>query len=123
MTAKDELRKMLDERGVRWDYGPSGASSTAFWVNGKELSFCNWRDGLICSTIFTPAQAIAVTLGAPERTCHMRLAYEEEDADGFIWPDHYECNACGASVNGIMPYYDTEIPPKFCPNCGAKVIG
>lgn len=58
----------------------------------------------------------------PERTCHMRLAYEEEDADGCIWPDHYECDACGASVNGIMPYYDTEIPPKFCPNCGRRVV-
>ena len=55
-------------------------------------------------------------------TCHMRLAYEEEDADGFIWPDHYECDACGAKVNGIMLYYDTEIPPKICPNCGRRVV-
>jgi len=55
-------------------------------------------------------------------TCHMRLAYEEEDADGCIWPDHYECDACGAKVNGIMPFYDTEIPPKYCPNCRARVI-
>ena len=53
--------------------------------------------------------------------CHMRLAYEEEDADGCIWPDHYECDACGAKVNGIMPFCDTEIPPKFCPSCGRKV--
>lgn len=55
-------------------------------------------------------------------TCHMRLVYEEEDADGFIWPDHYECDACGANVNGIMPSYDTEIQPRFCPNCGRKVV-
>lgn len=68
MTATDELRAMLDERDVRWDYGPSGASSTAFWVNGKELSFSNWRDGLVCSTIFTPAQAIAATLGVESDT-------------------------------------------------------
>ena len=57
-----------------------------------------------------------------QRTCHMRLAYEEEDADGCIWPDHYECDACGAKVNGIMPVYDTEIPPKYCPNCRARVV-
>lgn len=62
----------------------------------------------------------AATVGAG--TCHMRLAYEEEDADGCIWPDHYECDACGAKVNGIMPFCDTEIPPKHCPNCGAKVV-
>jgi hypothetical protein len=55
-------------------------------------------------------------------TCHMRLAYEEEDADGCIWPDHYECDACGANVNGIMPYCDTEIPPNYCPNCGREVV-
>ena len=62
MSAKDELRRLLDERGVRWDYGPSGASSTAFWVNGKELSFSNWRDGLICTTILTPEQVIDILL-------------------------------------------------------------
>lgn len=54
--------------------------------------------------------------------CHMRLAYEEEDADGCIWPDHYECDACGAKVNGIMSFYDTEIPPRFCPNCRREVV-
>ena len=63
-----------------------------------------------------------VTHYLPEETCHMRLAYEEEDADGCIWPDHYECDACGAKVNGIMPFCDTEIPPKFCPNCGRRVV-
>lgn len=70
----------------------------------------------------TPDGAIAriATLGT--RTCHMRLAYEEEDADGCIWPDHYECDVCGAKVNGIMPYYDTEVPPHFCPNCGRRVV-
>lgn len=72
----------------------------------------------------TDWQAIADKLNATvgAGTCHMRLTYEEEDADGCIWPDHYECDACGAKVNGIMPFYDTEIPPRFCPNCGKKVV-
>ena len=60
--ATDVLRRLLDERGVRWDYGPSGISSTAFWVKCKELSFSNCRDGLICSTILTPEQVIDILL-------------------------------------------------------------
>ena len=63
MSAKDELRRLLDERGARWDYGPSGISSTAFWVRGKELSFSNCRDGLVCTTILTPEQVIDILLG------------------------------------------------------------
>lgn len=55
------------------------------------------------------------TLGAG--TCHMRLACEEEDADGCIWPDHYECDACGAKVNGhyaVLRHGDTaEILPEL----------
>ena len=111
MTATEELRKMLDERGVRWDYGPSGASSTAFWVNGKELSFSNCRDGLVCSTIFTPAQAISATLGAG--TCKN---VAEPPSDGTFWPaPHFECSECGHKHVSMSYVY-------FCPNCGAKVV-
>ena len=28
MSATDELRRMLDERGIGWDYGANGAAST-----------------------------------------------------------------------------------------------
>lgn len=62
-------------------------------------------------------------LTVARETCEMRLAYEEEDGDGVIWPDHYECSECHAKVNGIQLYCDTEIPPKFCPSCGRRVTG
>lgn len=118
MIATDEFRAMLDERGVRWDYGPSGASSTAFLVNGKELSFSNWRDGLICSTIFTPAQAIAATLGADEYAI-------KHNVDGS-----YKCPKCGCVVEydirgddeRIITMDDYVIPFNFCPKCGAEVV-
>ena len=128
-STTDELLRMLDERGVEW--WPSderwGADVITHWYAG----FLKWtaiegEDGLWLNAgvagynSLTPEQAIAATLGRGE--CRMRLAYEEEDADGFIWPDHYECSACGANVNGIMPSYDTEVPPRFCPNCGRKVV-
>ena len=103
MTATDELRAMLDERGVSWDYGPSGASSTAFWANGKELSFSNCRDGLVCSTIFTPAQAIAAMLGVG--TCRNT----QSDFD-------FMCSECSKCVdNGRVLGFN------YCPNCGRRI--
>lgn len=80
MTANDELRRMLDERGVEWDYGITGPTTTRFrvnGVNGVDLTFTPMRDGLLCSTILTPEQVIDATLGScncsnSERTgtCH-----------------------------------------------------
>ena len=121
-SATETLRALLDERGVEWNDGGIPRTGTTFVVNGITWH-AMWRDGNIelhCSAV-TPQQAVDATLGRGE--CCMRLVYEEEDADGFIWPDHYECSACGANVHGIMPFYDTEIQPRYCPNCGRRVIG
>ena len=133
-SATEDLRRMLDERGIEHDdacditlwTGVDGCAYTA--VEMVPLSMKPSKK-LMVRQVLTPEQAIATTLGSSncsnsERTgtCRMRLAYEEEDADGFIWPDHYECDSCGAKVNGIMLYCDTEIQPKFCPNCGRKVV-
>lgn len=63
LTATDILRRMLDERGVEWDYGITGAATTRFNVNGVDLTFTPLRGGLVCSTILTTEQAIAATLG------------------------------------------------------------
>lgn len=63
-SATDRLRELLDERGAEWDYGITGATTTRFNVNGVNLTFTPMRDGLVCSTIFTPEQAIAATLGS-----------------------------------------------------------
>lgn len=64
MTATDELRRLLDERGVEWDYGITGSTTTRFSVNGIDLTFTPMRDGLVCSTILTPEQAVEATLGS-----------------------------------------------------------
>lgn len=63
MNTTDELRAMLDEHGVNWDYGITGTATTKFRANGVDLTFMPMRDGLVCTTILTPAQAIAVALG------------------------------------------------------------
>ena len=62
-SATDVLRRLLDERGVWWDYGIRGATTTRFNANGVDLTFTPMRGGLVCSTILTPEQAIAATLG------------------------------------------------------------
>ena len=80
MSAKDELRRMLTESGVEWDYGITGAASTKFNANGVELTFIDMRDGVTCSTILTPAQAIAATVG--RGTC--RNVYLVETSDELI---------------------------------------
>lgn len=72
MNTNDELRAMLNEREVNWDYGITGAATTKFRANGVDLTFMSMRDGLVCTTILTPAQAIAATLGRD------RLAFLEE---------------------------------------------
>lgn len=68
MTATEELRRLLDERGVEWDYGITGSTTTEFSVNGVDITFTPMRDGLECSTILTPEQAVAATLGAQRPT-------------------------------------------------------
>ena len=63
-SATDELRALLDARGVEWDYGIGGNRTTMFRANGVELTFVALRDGVTCTTILTPEQAVEATLGA-----------------------------------------------------------
>ena len=118
MTATDELRRLLDERGVKWDYGITGAATTRFNTNGIDLTFTPMRDGLVCSTVLTPVQAIAATLGATDArptqeessgTCHI--------TDNGPWGYPYVCSACGASFDPEV--YDGEF--NYCPNCGRRI--
>ena len=131
MTATERLRALLDERGVEWDYGITGPTTTRFrvnGVNGVDLTFTPMRDGLLCSTILTTEQAITATLGScncsndctsSERTgtCH--------DKNGFDPDTGFECTVCGAMTDGYMVTTEdtghfTQF--NFCPNCGRRVV-
>ena len=90
MTVTDELRRMLDERGVEWDYGITGATTTRFSVNGIDLTFTPMRDGLVCSTILTPAQAIAATLGDADATATRQGDADERNKPCWECPAHKE---------------------------------
>lgn len=115
MTATDELRKMLDERGVEWDaddevMDDGSISQVTYWYsNGIEWS-TDGRDEFLAFDavqLITPAQAIAATLGSEE--CH----YIPDDA-GFTWWDEndvehceeysasYECGSASCDKCGYM---------------------
>ena len=85
MTATDELRAMLDERGVPWwEERDEHGNVTTYWGFGAEIhSFNVWRD---VSNTFTwrdctPTQAIEATLGR-ELNCETCAAMD--DPDSFI---------------------------------------
>ena len=117
-SATERLRALLDERGVEWDYGIGGAYTTEFSANGVMLNFRDWGDGVICSTILTPEQAVAATLGPG--TCH-------DDGD----PSDFCCSECGVRMFTNTSDTYTMIAadehtiikhPSYCPNCGRKVV-
>ena len=110
MTDTEELRRLLDERGVEWDYGITGSTTTRFSVNGIDLTFTPIRDGLMCSTILTPAQAIAATLGWGNVGRYVGLR------QGKYWErmenSDYYCGGCGWKVTDHDSY---------CPECGGAL--
>lgn len=65
MTATDELRRLLDERGVEWS--TSGNSTTRWHAGDTLFRWDVWggRPRLLMSGI-TPAQAVEATLGRDE---------------------------------------------------------
>ena len=115
VKATEELRRLLDEHGVEWDYGITGATTTKFSVNGIDLTFTPMRDGLVCSTILTPEQAIEVTLG--RGTCHVEGYDDGEDEilDGtWVYREPTWHLSCGHEVHGTHR-------PCFCPRCGRRI--
>ena len=106
MSADEEMRHLLDERGVEymldqryrelfWDFGESGrARASAIGTKGLVQMIV---------TGLTPEQAVEATLGP--KVCHM--SYNELSNTSM-------CLVCGWRMDG---------KPNYCPSCGAKVVG
>lgn len=111
MTATEELRRLLDERGVRWGAEESELDHVTTWnANGGQAMFYESKTtnpNLLQVNYYdlTTEQAVEATLG--RGTCRMT-----EQDDGFGW---WECSECG----GILPAPDII---NYCPNCGRKVV-
>ena len=119
MTATDELRRMLDERGV--EHEDDEDVTRFFGPDGFEVVMQEDIDGkLDCLTplYLTPEQAIVATLG--RGTCR------DKNRRFNTW----ECSECGATV--LLMFDDFGEPsycvdgvadvPRYCPNCGRRVV-
>jgi hypothetical protein len=124
MTATDELRRLLNERGVEWtapnsilrddmtSWEAGGFYYEAFEIpepDGTFLLTAAHQDDL------TPEQAVEATLGRGE-------CKADKIGDGYLYYTGYWCRGCDERF-AYRPIggKDRGVPPKFCPNCGRRV--
>lgn len=122
MSVTDELRRMLDERGVEWSDSSDENVLHTTWGN-MNCWFNEFHDGWMSWGMAmggTPEQAIEATLGAG--TCRNELD-----------EGHFGCSMCGCHVRSLpfgstyvsdgKRWYSTEKRTlNYCPHCGAKVV-
>lgn len=107
MTATDELRRLLDERGVEWGDSSDENVLHTTW-NGMNCWFNEFSDGWTAWGMAmggTPEQAVEATMG--RGTCRMET---EESCQNWM-----SCSECHAD------YYNDQ-PINYCPNCGRRVV-
>ena len=143
LTATDELRRLLDERGVEWRYKDE---RTTYWYGTFDgMEWCEWTaidyNGYLritcadCGELLTPAQVIAATLGSVSEKCSERVsekgsertgrAEETERIDTRCYGDPHggevyhihvmECSACGRTFEHVNGSYE------YCPHCRARL--
>lgn len=107
MSATDELRRMLDERSVKWEKGASLTSMYTYWTdcNGHDVTAVGTNNAMFMSHFVTPQQAIDATLGRGE--CEVEYV-----SDWMGW----HCKSCDALWQGLK-----DQPPRFCKECGRQV--
>jgi len=116
MSATDELRRLLDERGVKWwpmhddEAGYHEDRDTEFLVYGCKHVAHEWGCRLQVGML-TPEQAIAATLGA--RTCELVNAAD----DLGNGTSSCMCDKCGYTA--LDDWWDEF---NFCPHCGRRVV-
>ncbi|MBQ9005338.1 MAG: hypothetical protein IJ092_03075 [Atopobiaceae bacterium] len=115
MSATDELRHLLGERGVEWwnDTDPEPQHETVVHFEDRIIIFHENVNGTVGYHAYnthdlTPEQAIAATLG--RGTCSFVEKYRNGCKVGNV------CSRCGMPAT-----LHEHIDWSYCPNCGAKV--
>ena len=108
MTATEELRRMLDERGVEWERGLPTETIVREPIDALYVERPDGRMHVYFRSYLTPEQAIAATLG--RGTCHI--------TDNGPWGYPYVCSECGASFDADVNNGEF----NYCPNCGARCV-
>lgn len=114
MSATDELRRLLDERGMEhydgvestlWLKDDHGYRASADELTSGRMSVHIWCE--------TPEQAVEATLG--RGTCRRRPHINLTVGDNFLTKSGWDCSECGCRLN--LP-----VIARYCPNCGRKVV-
>ena len=114
MNATDELRRLLDERGVEHTDAEDGHTQHTFWLGGDhEIAACNSGERLAVYNL-TPSQAIAATLG--RGTCEMIAVDRYCDVDKLTTSWGCVCSACGS-----FHKFTHGEGWAYCPSCGREV--
>lgn len=126
MSATDELRRLLDERGVEWTEGIARPELTQVCVDGKVVKFHPWQPNTLKVSLFniTPEQAVAATLGSFSCTNGCTNGERTETCRNSA-PSYLDflCSECGF-VHYHSDANDTGAGNewRYCPNCGRKVV-
>ena len=109
MTATNELRRLLDERGVEWMPSAWSARDETFYKVGNTGFLATEMSGgrmKVCIEGYVvPEQAVEATLG--RGTCRECAGME----------DVFECSACGMRYEG----WALKRWARYCPNCGRRI--
>ena len=116
-SATDELRRLLDERGVEWRPIAWNPKKETFYYTSDGVGFCadEYVDGVKIYTdaIIAPEQAVAATLG--RGTCHAVFEVDAMSEDERI--GEFVCSECGETFGDVRDQL-----PHYCPACGKRVV-
>lgn len=113
MTATDELRRLLDERGVEWqdfDDEPTWMGSDGEMHYARQEFTFNGLTGNVTVYHLTPEQAVEATLGRGE--CRLIPTRDKPRSKAPT----LTCSKCGWWTERINDRVN------YCPNCGRKVM-
>lgn len=128
MSATDELRRLLDERGIIWqDKTNDGdrceilpGDSVTWWFDHNDVLSAareNFGHKLALRCECTPAQAIEITLGRGK--CKFEIKDNCNDSEGTCCDVWFECSGCHARFDYIADEW--LMYENYCPACGREV--
>lgn len=118
MTATDELRSLLDERGVDYRVSATGYSID---IGPYTTAYANRSDTTLDVSLrqVTPEQTIAAVLGTgtckADETDLIPFVRANGDVSEVDYIRVMECSSCGGTFEHINGSYE------FCPRCGRRI--
>lgn len=128
MTATDELRRLLDERGIEYEpidsvHSPNRRTLWGKVERGKGIlgldakyETIEFKKGMrLTISDCSPAQAVEATLG--RGTCEVVRSIRHDYEGGYGGTEYEHELSCGHKT-----WWADDDPPEWCPHCGRKVV-